>query len=222
MTAMMAWKRSSFGQDSDGLESELSDVASGMVAGTRVATPSGWRDVAAIAVGDQVLTFDGGMQSVVAVQRQVVWTSDPRVSEARRPLSVPPGALGNRGVMVLLAQQSVLIESDTAEQVFGDPFALIPAAALNGFRGIAPADAPARIEVVSLHFSRDEVVFANVGALFLCPRAGDLLADLFDDAESPYTVLPRDAADLLVGFLEIEDTGQVPVRRAAAAFGVAA
>ena len=38
----------------------------GLVAGTRIATAMGWRAVEAIAVGDLVLTFDNGLQPVVA------------------------------------------------------------------------------------------------------------------------------------------------------------
>ena len=40
-------------------------------------------------------------------------------------MNVPAGALGNREDMTILPHQPVLIESDTAEEMTGDPLALI-------------------------------------------------------------------------------------------------
>lgn len=193
-------------------DADLAQVGTGIVAGTKVATPIGWRPVEAIAVGDSVLTFDGGMRPVLSVSRNVVWTShDTDVCDW--PLQVPAAALGNREPMQLLPGQAVMIESDAAEDLFGDPFALIPAAALDGFRGITPVAPPARIEVVTLVFAQDEIVFANVGALFHCPAATDLVAAAY--ANSPYTVLSMDDADLLVDCLDCEAAR--PVNRPVAA-----
>jgi hypothetical protein len=44
----------------------------GLVAGTKVATTAGWAKVETIAEGQQVLTFDGGLQTVVAITRHVL------------------------------------------------------------------------------------------------------------------------------------------------------
>lgn len=195
------------------------DVTSGLLAGTKVAIQSGWRVVEAVTAGDQVLTFDGGLQVVTAVTRHVVQTLGGRADYTDWPLAVPAGALGNRADMVLLPQQAVLVESDTAEAVFGDPFAMIPAAALDGFRGIyrrAPAE---QIEVVTLQFAQDEVVFANIGALFFCPAATDLLAAPTDDS---YHLLETAQAELLVRYLELEDRGIAAGQQARAAFRDAA
>ncbi len=220
---MRHWNEATWTKTARRGDVHLSEQTTGMIAGTKVATRLGWRPVEAIAAGDDVLTFDGGLQRVVSVRRLVVWSDGAAMDHDLWPLLVPAGALGNREEMRIMPHQSVLVESDTAEQVFGDPFAMIPAAALDGFRGISrcvPAD---RIEVITLQFAQDEIVFANIGALFLCPRAVDLMDEIFAaPALSPYSVLSIEKADLLVGFLEIEDQGHVPVRRAAAAFGVAA
>ena len=187
-----------------GHDATLSDVDHGMLAGTRVATAMGWRRVEAICEGDQVLTFDGGLQTVVAVRRQVIFAGETAAAIEDWPMLVPAGALGNREEMRIPARQAVLIESDTAEDVFGDPFALIPVASLEGFRGITPSRPADRIEIVTLHFAGDEIVFANTGALFYCPKATDILSDLFDKGEPSYSVLSQEQADLLVSFLELE------------------
>ena len=200
----------------------LGDVTFGLVAGTRVATQLGWRPVEAVAVGDEVLTFDGGLQVVTGISREVIRAEPEGAPEDSWPLRVPAGALGNREETTLLPGQTVLIESDAAEEVFGDPFALIPAAALEGFRGITRYYPNKRLEVVTLRFARDEIVFANVGALFHCPRCGDLVAEAMGDG-SPYEVLGFEAAETLVTLLEIEDgTAVAPAAPAAGAVHVAA
>ncbi|MCA1776857.1 MAG: Hint domain-containing protein [Loktanella sp.] len=200
-------------------DATLSEIATGLVAGTKVATKMGWRVVEAIAPGDMVLTFDGGMQEVKNVTRQVVWAGGDLRDPDSWPLFVPAGALGNQADMSLMPGQAVLVESDTAEAVFGDPFAMIPAKALDGFRGITPTAPSPRIEVVTLEFAQDEVVFANIGALFFCPAAVDIFSDR---AEATYACLTLEQADLLVSFLEEEDMGRASPQRAVAAFRVAA
>ena len=196
----------------------LTATNNGLVAGTKVATQMGWRPVEAVTAGDQVLTFDGGLQDVVSVRRDVVWTGGSRGDMDAWPLHVPAGALGNTEDMLLMPGQAILVESDTAEQVLGDPFALIPAASLDGFRGIqriAPQD---RVEVVSIVFAQDEIVFANSGALFLCAASNDM----FDAGTSEYQMLSLAQADILVGCLEAKDTGQMPASNVVTAFRFAA
>jgi len=212
---MFVWKNKSGGirrtaEVSGAYDGCVGDVRTGLVAGTKVATSMGWRAVEALAVGDRVLTFDGGLQVVIELRRQQVWACE-EASYDSWPLNVPAGALGNREAMTLLPEQSVLVESDMAEEVFGDPFVLIPAAALDGFRGISRGKTLQQIEVISLHFASDQVVFANIGALFLCPRAGDIISDIFEEVPvSSYSALSMEDAGILVGFLQVEDEGYKP------------
>lgn len=198
----------------------LADCTTGIVAGTKVATPTGWRAIEGVIAGDQVLTFDGGMQTVVNVQREIIYHIGGPGAEENWPLVIPKDALGNREQMSMMPHQAMLIESDTAEAIFGDPFAMIPAASLEGFRGIRREAPQSRVEVVTLHFAQDEVVYANVGALFFCPRATDLLTA--NVANAVYEVMPIDQADILVGFLEQEDDGSISIEDAMKVFRVAA
>ena len=165
----------------------LGTAGEGIACGTRIATAIGWRPVEAIAAGDPVLTFDHGMQEVLRVERRALWAglTTPR---ADWPLMVPAGALGNRSEMVLLPGQSVLIESDLAEESFGDPFVLVRAMMLDGHRGITRIRPPVRVDIATLHFARDEVVYANAGAMFLCGANADLLSA--PEVQGGYTVLP--------------------------------
>ena len=106
---------------------------------------------------------------------------------------------------MLLPGQTVMIESDVAEEVYGDAFALIPATALDGYRGIERVIPEARFEVITLHFAQDEIVFANIGALFHCPRNVDLVADAMMGNVECYPVLGFEAAETLVTLMEIEE-----------------
>lgn len=205
---MYSWKNAAWGTvmtDStlaytDGL---LSDAGFGIVAGTKVATAVGWRPVEAIIAGDKVLTFDSGLQTVIEVRRMVLFAGPTMVPMSSWPLHVPAGALGNRADMQIMPGQDVLMESDTAEELYGDPFVLIPAVALEGFHCITRTAPATRVEVVTLHFAQDQIVYANIGALFMCPRAGDLMHDLYaTPAAAAYRTLTLAEADEVLSGLE--------------------
>lgn len=150
-------------------------VTTGVVAGTRVATRQGWREVEAISVGDEVLTFDNGLQPVTAVRRNRL----TRCLRKHLPLCVPANALGNRTPLWLMPDQAVVIENDAAEALLGDPFAAIPAAALDGLLGIARAVPGAAMEVVTLCFEDEQLVFTATAAMLHCPADAEAVVDLF-------------------------------------------
>lgn len=181
-----------------------SETVSGLMVGTRVATTLGWRSVDAIAVGDQVLTFDAGLQRVAKVSRFKLWEDDTECPIDFWPVNVPAGALGNRKPMQVLPGQSVLVESDTAEMLYGDPFALIPGSALIGTRGADRFQPAPYMDVVVLQFDSDQVIFSEDGALFFCAASCDLADYSADLAETTYySILPMDEARFLA--VQIED-----------------
>lgn len=161
--------RHEIGGAGSGYRKGSSGMASGLVAGTVVATAMGWRPVEAIVEGDMVLTFDRGLQPVRRVYRGALWTSPEPCPRALWPLKVPEGAVGNQQELVLVPEQSVLVESDTADLLFDDPFALVSASDLEGFRGIERMVPFGAVDVVQLQFDEDEVIFAASGALIFCP-----------------------------------------------------
>lgn len=182
---------------------------SGFTSGTRVATAQGWRPIEAIAVGDRVMTFDNGLQTVVAATRGTHFAAGD-LPDFAVPIHVPIGAIGNEEPMVLLPEQIVMLESDTAEAVIGDPFALVPAKVFEGFRGIDRIRGLRPVEVVSLHFDNDEVIFADGGALMLAPSAVPGIVPL--DAlgvdgglPAPYTVHRGPVARALIAAMAAED-----------------
>ena len=180
---------------------------SGLVSGTRVATTIGWRPVEAVIPGDEVLTFDEGLKPVTRVVRSVLWPNPKSCPRHLCPLQVSAEALGNHADMLLLPEQLVMLESDIAEQIFGDPFSLLPAQALDGFRGIVRVKPETRIEVVSICFESDQVVFANIGALFFCPKVlcGEVRPDLLDEDDSPYLPLSLTEAETLTEIIAADE-----------------
>lgn len=144
----------------------------GLVCGTRVCSSEGWRDVGEIAVGDDVMTFDNGYQTVIAITDTAAAPAGVRPVYARA-VSVPALALGNGEAMVLLPDQSVMVESDAAEALFGDPFAILRARDLVGLCGIGWVDEePA--DVVTLHFASHEVISVGAGDGALLVADADL------------------------------------------------
>jgi hypothetical protein len=92
------------------------------------------------------------------VERRHVWAG-------AREVLIPGGVLANCSDLCLLPGQLVLVESDIAEAVLGQPAVLVQAAALDGFRGIRmrPTDRP--VETVSLIFDAEEMVYLNSGCV---------------------------------------------------------
>ncbi|WP_372921406.1 Hint domain-containing protein [Roseovarius sp.] len=190
-------------------------IMTGLVEGTRIATAMGWRPVEAIAMGDKVLTFDAGLQRVTEVLRDPLWSGESACPRRFWPLEVPRGALGNRTVIRVLPDQAMLLESDAAEALYGDPFALLPGEVLEGIRGIARVPPERNQQVVVLHFAEDQVVFDETGALFFAPSSRDLMDRAMHDRDGPlYTVLPPDEARALAAQIEIElSSDTIPLPR---------
>lgn len=200
--------RQEIGGTWNGYKKTQSGMASGLVAGTEVATVMGWRPVEAIAEGDLVLTFDRGLQAVRKVTRGALWASEQPCPKSLWPLHVPEGAIGNLDEMTLLPEQSVLVESDTADLLFDDPFALISASDLEGLRGIERVVPFGDVDVIQLQFESDEVIFAGSGALIYCPMLNVVSISDLIAARVPrnrYMSLSRDEAADLVDCLQEED-----------------
>jgi len=172
----------------------------GLLSGTRVATATGWRRVEALSPGDLVLTFDAGLQPVARVTQQAF----DAAGGAALLVELPGGALGNREAMQLLPGQTVMVESDAAEDLYGDPFSLIRAeamAALSGARRVPPPEGALRVR---LHFAAEQVIFARGGLLFLCPACPE--GRLHAAAAPPfrYAALPMEEARWLAARIEAE------------------
>lgn len=163
----------------------------GLVAGTRLEAADGWRPVERLMRGDAVFTLDGGLRQIIDIKREDLTPA--------RQIIVPGGALNNCAEMALLPGQHVLLDADIAEEAFGSPLVLLPAAALVGYRGVRWQQGRERVEIVTLGFDEDEVVYGNTGALLYCPSTARMGAD--DTKSDFFTVLGMEQASALVGLM---------------------
>lgn len=176
----------------------------GLMAGTRVASMLGWRGVESLAKGDMVLTFDNGMKQIVDIRRVSVCLDAPQTEKALWPIFVPAEALGNEEELTLLPDQGVMLECEAASDLYGDPFAVVAAHALDGVRGIHRAPPQTKIELISICFAEDQVIYAEGGALILCPALTTSLDRLLGGGLPDYEVLTADKAAFMVECFDAE------------------
>ena len=185
-------------------------LAEGFLAGTRIATGCGWSAVEALRPGDGVQTFEAGVQPLVTVH--AARFAPVEVPEVLWSVFVPRDALDNRDDLLLLPQQHILIEAECAEDMYGDRFALVPAAALDVWRGIRRRRPRAGAEVLHLSFDAPQIVYASRATLVACPgRAPRWHASTMrqpePDGRARYAALSLSQAEHLVACLMAEDLG---------------
>ena len=179
-----------------------SSLARGLYASTPVLTATGWVDMADLKAGDLVVTRDQGLSPVVAIR--------PELRAALWGVLFPEGALGNQVEVMLPPGQPVLVETPYALPFTGEALALLPAASLEGWRGIAPHVPGYPETILQLRLARPGLVQAGpglvVGVEGIDVAEVDLLKMLFSAPERP--VLPLAAARQLVAAMMAEETGQ--------------
>lgn len=178
---------------------------SGLIEGTHVASSLGWRPVETICAGDRVLTFDHGMQMVIDIQRE---EHEHRLLPPYCPVHVPAGALHNHRDLWLMPAQGMMVECDAVQDILGDPFAVIPAGTLDGFRGIRAVPTESVIQVTTLAFETDQAIYVEGGMLAYCPRPRSLLADDGAAAVPLYNILSCDEARAMVELMLSSDETQ--------------
>lgn len=162
-------------------------LATGFYASTPVQTAFGWAAASDLGPGDLVMTRDMGLVPVASMQtehRQALWS-----------VRIPPGALGNTGPVMLPPGQPLLIQTDWAMPFSGDDLALVPATALEGWRGIAP-HVPAEAQpVLQLHLDQPAILFIGPGLMAGCDGTDDTVFDLHRLMQFPRRpILPLAAA----------------------------
>ena len=140
----------------------------GLPPATVVANDTGWAAIERIVPGDQILTFDNGMQTIV--ENRVVTIRRAEIPDSKAfTIHVPKGVLGNSIDMNLMPMQEVVLESDRAEAQFGDPFVLIPALLLDGHKGITRQPLKSEVKLHVLTFESEQIIQINGAMLALAP-----------------------------------------------------
>lgn len=135
----------------------------GFLPTTLVDTDRGFIQARDVKPGDMVYTFDGGAQEVKAVRHAV-----PRLTTL---MHVPAGALGNDTDLLLPADQTVALELDAAERLFGLPLVTVKLIHLAGHKGIKAA-APESIGRIHITCTEEELIWAESGMLMLSGQGG--------------------------------------------------
>lgn len=148
-----------------GIQPVLITAGSGFLAGTRVVTPGGWAKVESLNIGDEVLTFDQGFRRIMAISSELIATPEQITPHKMKPIVVPKGALDNRQDLIIQPYQGVLIESPNVRDKWGDPFAVIPGAALEMLEGAYRLEPQEATKAYLPAFSEDQMVFVNGGTL---------------------------------------------------------
>lgn len=143
-------------------------VTTGLAAGTPIESAQGWCPVETLQPGMRVHTLDGGLRKIAAMDR--TWILPSMQASV---LHLPGGAFGNCGDVVLLPDQHLMLDlnpDDYAAADLPDALAvLIPAAALEGHGHAVRQLQRKPLEVVTLVFAEEELVWAASGLLLHCP-----------------------------------------------------
>lgn len=174
----------------------------GITAGTRVASNLGWRAVEKLAVGDKLLTFDNGMQVITDIRRRKLRLGAAGGRDGEQVVIVPAGALGNRNAIGLAAGHGVMLEAEDDPHQEEDPFSVVPARILIGLRGIHATPADHEVDLITLVFEHEEVIYAEGGLLLHC--AAPVGSNLSDAQGSPYRVLCAQRSRELIKTVDLE------------------
>ena len=172
-SALLTLQKAEQSQPTVGLERVQNVRAAGMLPGTKIMTSIGAQPVERIPIGARVLTYDGGLQNVLGIETY-------SLPKGEVVITVPKGFLGNGEKMRFLPNQELVFDNEMAQEAFVEPFTLISAEELVGHWGIKRAEVNEPLTVTQLHFSQDEVVWSDIGALFNCPKA-DVRRSIFED-----------------------------------------
>jgi hypothetical protein len=156
-----------------------------------------------LAVGDRLLTFDHGLQTIEAIRRRRMHVGQSGSLADAGTLTVPAGALENRYDMRLSPDQGVMLEIDGGMNLEEDPFSVVPARALEGWRGIRRSQSEQVVELITLVFAQEEVIYADGGLLLHCREAAAPKPS--GPTEAPYRVLELDSSRALIKWLDIDD-----------------
>lgn len=167
-------------------------LGQGFLPSTLVETPEGWRLVGTLTAGDRLVTAGHEALPLVAVERSFV------PAAGTWAMHLPAEAFGNRAPLHLAPGQRLLVEGKAALPHCGDIRALVPALALEGWRGVEPHVPLFPKAPVMLRLIRPALIHAGPGLWLAC--AGSLAHPSVPDAEAP-PELPLAAARQLVAAL---------------------
>lgn len=131
--------------------------------GAQVRTPTGYRPITALSVGDAVLTRDHGPQPIKWIGQAEVSVAEQEHA-AMRPLMLAPehfGSASGHAPLALSGNHRVLLQGPWAELLFAAPEVFVAAGFLREHPGVQTRPATCSIAYSHLLFDRHEVIEAN-------------------------------------------------------------
>jgi hypothetical protein len=183
-------------------------VAEGIFASTPLAGVEGWLLADKVKAGDLLLTFDAGLLPVRHVHRHRI-AQDAPVQDW--PILIPAGTLGHHDALRLPPEQTVLVEADLAEELYGEAFVTVPALALEGWRGCTRVP-PLNEDILTITLDTAQLVYAGNDLLVGLAGEPTLNALLQGDVTSAVPLGPS-AARHLIACMVVEEAG-ADMRRA--------
>jgi hypothetical protein len=163
----------------------VATASMGLPASICVKTDRGWTAVENIEAGTYVETFDDGWQPVQTIIRRKIEAVFSGESYRTRLVRIGSNIVGNTADLYVPAAQPVLLESDVAEDVFGDPFPIVTAQSLVEADMAEDVLISGNVELFELHFARSQLVFCSGGAVLLTHSQRDQTDDFAALGKSP-------------------------------------
>jgi len=126
------------------------------VAGTLITTPLGGIPIENLAVGDRVVTLDGGVQKI-----RWIGSSHPLAQGCDAPIHFAANALGTHDAIEFSQNHRVLIRDALAELLFGAAEVLVKAKDLVNDHNIRRKERTTTVHYVHIMFDQHEIIFAN-------------------------------------------------------------
>lgn len=164
-------------------------------AGTLILTASGQRPIESLAVGDLVVTEDGGLEAIRWIGRQRFSAHELRRKGGLLPVRIAKGALGP-GMpdrpLIVSQQHRILLSSEMTRKLCQAEAVLVPAVKLVGLPGITLMGEEKGVDYLHLLLDRHAVILANgawAESLFIGPV---VMASLSPEArEEVFLIFPQ-------------------------------
>ena len=168
--------------------------------GTRILTPDGEVAIDDLAVGDLVMTLDGGPLPIRWIGSKKLNRLDLIANPKMRPVRVHQDALGPGmpGTDLLVSpQHRLMVRSKVAQRMFGELEILVPAKKLGRLPSVEVVETCEEVEYIHFVLEEHSIVIANgacTESLYIGPEALKMLsAEAIEELEFLFPNLPDEA-----------------------------
>lgn len=166
------------------------------VRGTLIETDQGLVPVEKLREGHNILTSDGGYETLRLVMSRKLYTQELHDNPKLRPIRIVAGALGNglpERDLLVSRQHRMQVSSKIAERMFGEPEVLIAAIRLTELPDIFVETGAKTVKYFHLLFDRHVIIYAE----------GAPTESLYTGAEALKALTPEAREEIVLLFPEV-------------------